>query len=109
MGNRLKKILLNFVLPVGITIIILSFFLQDISFNDIKNAFLGIPITWILVFVLFSLVGTFLRALRYGILISHKLGFFDVFLITLVRNFAVDLLPARSAALVFLILIPHCR
>jgi len=52
-------------------------------------------------FILFSLIGTFLRLWRFSILLSHRISVFDLFLITLVQNFSLDLLPARTAALAF--------
>ena len=97
----MKKILTKFILPLVVTFVILFLFFRDISFTDIKDNFLKIPLSTLLVFVFLTLVGTFLRALKYHILLSRKLNFSDILLITLVRNFAVDLLPARSASLVF--------
>lgn len=97
----MKKILTRFLLPLLITVLILFFFFRDISFIDIKENFLKIPLSTLMVFIFLSMLGTLLRAVKYHILLSGKLAFSDVFLITLVRNFAVDLLPARSAALIF--------
>jgi len=48
-----------------------------------------------------SLTASYFRTIRYKILVSHKIKLKDMFLITLVRNFAVDLLPARTASLLF--------
>jgi uncharacterized membrane protein YbhN (UPF0104 family) len=96
-----KKMLINLVIPVVVLIIILYFFFRDITFNDIMENFLRIPGGYLLAFVLLSLLGTFLRAWKYHILLAKKLGFNDIFLITLVRNFSVDLLPGRAAALIF--------
>ena len=96
-----KKIVTNFVIPVGITAVIFYLFFRDISLTDIKENFFKIPLSFILAFIFLSLLGTVLRAYKYHILLSKKLEFKDVFLITLVRNFSVDLLPARTAALLF--------
>lgn len=96
-----KKILTNLVLPVIVLIIILYVFFRDISLNDIMENFLRIPGGYLLAFVLLSLLGTFLRTWKYYILLAKKLSFSDIFLITLVRNFSVDLLPGRAAALIF--------
>ncbi len=51
--------------------------------------------------MILSLAGTYFRALRYKILLGGKLKLNELFLITLVRNFSVDLLPARTASLLF--------
>lgn len=97
----MKKIISRFFIPLLITFAIIYFFFRDISLNDIKENFLRIPLILLLMFIFLSLLGTLLRAAKYHILLGKKLKFTDVFLITLVRNFAVDLLPARSAALIF--------
>lgn len=97
----MKKIISRFIIPLLVTVAILYFFFRDISLSDIKANFLKIPLALLLLFVCLSLLGTLLRAVKYHILLSKKLKFIDIFLITLVRNFAVDLLPARSAALIF--------
>lgn len=97
----MKKFLTRFLVPLLITVLILFLFFRDISLKDIKENFLKIPLFTLLAFVLLSLLGTLLRAIKYHILLSRKLSFKDIFFITLVRNFAVDLLPARSAALIF--------
>lgn len=99
--SEMKKTLIRFVLPVTVTVLIAFFFFRDISLSDIKDNFLKIPPLILLAFILLSLLGTLLRALKYHILLSRKLAFSDIFLITLVRNFSVDLLPARTAALIF--------
>jgi uncharacterized membrane protein YbhN (UPF0104 family) len=99
--NLFKKMLTNLVIPVAVLIIILYFFFRDITFNDIMENFLRIPSGYLLAFILLSLLGTFLRAWKYYILLAKKLGFSDIFLITLVRNFSVDLFPGRAAALIF--------
>jgi uncharacterized membrane protein YbhN (UPF0104 family) len=97
----MKKFLIRFLIPLLITVLILFLFFRDISLEDIRENFLKIPLLTLLAFVILSLLGTLLRAVKYHILLSGKLSFGDIFSITLVRNFAVDLLPARSAALIF--------
>ena len=97
----MKKIVIRIIIPVLVTAAVIFLFFRDISLHDIKVNFLKIPLFYLLAFILLSLAGTFLRALRYYILLSRKLSFTDLFLITLVRNFSVDLLPARTASLIF--------
>jgi uncharacterized membrane protein YbhN (UPF0104 family) len=99
--KTIKTILIKLVVPVAVLMVILLTFFKGISFHDIKENFLRIPFSYLLAFILLSLLGTYLRALKYHILLSRKLRFGDMFLITLVRNFSVDLLPGRAAALVF--------
>lgn len=50
-------------------------------------------------FVLISLVALGLRALRYWVLLGRRAPFGPLVLVTLVRNLAVDLVPARLGAL----------
>ncbi|MCK5055642.1 MAG: flippase-like domain-containing protein [Candidatus Aminicenantes bacterium] len=99
--KNVMKIVTKIVFPAAVTAAVVFLFFRDISFNDIKINFFKIPLFYLLAFILLSMAGTFLRALRYHILLSKKLPFADLFLITLVRNFSVDLLPARTASLVF--------
>lgn len=101
MDNRLKKITRNIIFPITISGIILFFLFRNISMEKILNAFLNISPVSVLVFIMMAVIGAVLRAIRYRILLSNRLSFPEMFLVTLVRNFAVDLLPARSAALVF--------
>ncbi len=103
----MKKALTRIVIPLLVTAAIIFIFFKDISLDDIKVNFLKIPLSYLLAFILLSLLGTLCRALRYHILLSGKLAFIDVFLITLVRNFSVDLLPARTASLVFYTYLTH--
>jgi uncharacterized membrane protein YbhN (UPF0104 family) len=97
----MKKIITSLILPVAMLLIIVYTFFSDISLNDIKENFLKIPLTYLLAFAILTLVGTVIRAYKYHILLAKKLKFFDLLLITLVRNFSVDLLPGRAAALFF--------
>lgn len=97
----MKKFLFQLFLPILILLVILITFFHDISLCDIKENFLRIPSLYLLLFILLTILGTYIRAIKYHILLAKKLRFKDVFLITLVRNFSVDLLPGRAAALLF--------
>jgi uncharacterized membrane protein YbhN (UPF0104 family) len=99
--NSIKSILTKLIIPIVVLLIILYVFFSDITLQDIIENFFRIPMGYLLTFGLLSLLGTFLRAWKYYILLAKKLSFGDVFLITLVRNFSVDLLPGRAAALIF--------
>lgn len=100
MDSKLKKFTLNILIPLLISTTILFFLFKDISFSKIKETFLNISLISVLIFIVMAIIGAILRAIRYRILLSRQLSFIDMFLVTLVRNFAVDLLPARSAALI---------
>jgi len=100
-NELLKKIGIRLIIPVLIFLVILYFFFRDITLNDIVRNFMKIPLSYLVVFMGLSMLGTVLRTWKYQILLTGKLGFMDLFLITLVRNFSVDLLPGRAASLVF--------
>jgi len=89
------------VVPVLVLAVIIAVFFRDLTPADILASFLRIPPAFLVAFVLLSLLGTLLRTWQYSVLLSGELRFGDLFLITLVRNFSVDLLPGRSASLVF--------
>ncbi len=89
----------NFLIPILVLAVIVAVFFRDVSFADIRAGFARIPLTYLLAFILLWLLGSVLRAWQYSILLSGKLAGRDIFLITLVRNFSVDLLPGRAAAL----------
>ncbi len=101
----MKKSLISFVLPFFVTAIIAVIFFNDISLSDIFNNISRIPLSYFMLFVILTIIGTLLRAYRYYILLSGKVSFFDLVLITLVRNFSVDLLPARTASLAFYVIL----
>ncbi|MBU4267374.1 MAG: flippase-like domain-containing protein [Acidobacteria bacterium] len=99
--RKASKLVKNFIAPAVVLIIIVYVFFRDISPGDIMANFLKIPFAYLIAFILLSLLGTILRAWKYRILLSGKLTYKEIFLITLVRNFSVDLLPGRTAALIF--------
>lgn len=101
MSIHTRNLVLRVLLPLAITILIAFFFFRHFSPRDIISALGRLPVTAMLAFIALSLVGTWLRAVKYRILIAAHLGMTDMLLITLVRNFAVDLLPARTASLAF--------
>jgi uncharacterized membrane protein YbhN (UPF0104 family) len=107
LDKRIKKVTIRFGLPLLLTLIILTVFLRKVSWLDLKNTFLSIPISCFLLFITLVLIGVWLRAYRYYLLLGKRITMKDLFLITLVRNFAVDLLPARSAALIFYTFLTH--
>lgn len=87
--------------PILVLAIIIAVFFRHLTPANILASFLRIPPAFLAAFVLLSLTGTLLRTWQYSVLLSGELRFKDLFLITLVRNFSVDLLPGRAAALVF--------
>jgi len=101
MKPRAQQVLLRIILPLAVTALVAWLFFRHITPADIFDALMRLPASAYAGFIALSLVGTMLRAWKYRILISRQLGFGEMVLITLVRNFAVDLLPARTASLAF--------
>lgn len=97
----MREIFKRFLLPLLVTGIILFFFFQGISPAQISRSIGRIPYPHFFLFAALSLTGAWLRTIRYGRLLAGKVKAKEMFLITLVRNCAVDLLPARTAALLF--------
>ena len=98
--RKVIKFIKVFIAPAVVLFLIVVIFFRNISLADIMANFLKIPFAYLSAFILLWLLGTILRAWQYRILLSGKLAYKDVFLITLVRNFSVDLLPGRAAALI---------
>lgn len=97
----MNKRLLRIVLPLIVTAVILFFFFRKTSWYELRQAFASVPFWAAGLYAVFSLLGTVVRTARYRLLLGKGIGSGDLFLITLVQNFSVDLLPARTAALGF--------
>lgn len=95
------RVIRNIIAPALILAVIIAVFFRNLTPADILANFRRIPPEYVVAFVLLSLLGTVLRSWQYHVLLSGKLRFRDIFLITLVRNFSVDLLPGRTASLAF--------
>jgi hypothetical protein len=97
----MKKRLVRIVLPFLVTAVILYAFSRKTSWHEIRQAFASVPVWAFGLYAAFSLLGTVARTARYRLLLGKGVGPGELFLITLVQNFSVDLLPARTAALGF--------
>jgi uncharacterized protein (TIRG00374 family) len=79
-----------------------------ITFDEITSVITQIPLNAIIMFIFFSLVMSICRAWRYLLLLrsaNSNLRFFSLFLVTLVRNFFSDLLPARIGTLIYIYIV----
>ncbi len=88
-------------IPAAVLAAIVAAFFRNVSARDIAASLLNIPRGYLLAFISISLLGTIMRTWQYHVLLAGKLKFGELFLITLVRNFSVDLLPGRTASLAF--------
>lgn len=97
----MKKRLLRIVLPLLLTAVILFLFFRKTGWQELRQAFASVPFWAAGLFAVFSLLGTAARTARTRLLLGGGIGPGELFLITLVQNFSVDLLPARTASLGF--------
>jgi Lysylphosphatidylglycerol synthase TM region len=71
---------------------------QGVNPRELGPLLSGISVPAAVAFVLVSLVGVLLVALRYWILLERRAPFGSLILVTLVRNLFVHLLPVRAGA-----------
>ncbi len=96
------------IFSIAVTGSVFAYLLSKVSFVDVLNIIKDIPVLWIALFVLFSFTMSGFRVWRYQLLLGmsgYNVSSFPLFLVTLVRNFFSDLLPARLGTLVYIYLI----
>lgn len=96
----MKKRIFRIILALLVTLLIFFVFFRKTGWGDVRRAFAAVPLGAVGLYMVLSLLGTAVRSIRFGLLLSGRVGRGELFLITLVQNFSVDLLPARSASLV---------
>jgi uncharacterized membrane protein YbhN (UPF0104 family) len=107
--GAIKKLLSRIGFPLLVTAAILVYFFRKTSWDELRQAFASIPFWAFGLYAAFSLLGTIVRSVRFRILLRRGIGPGDLFLITLVQNFSMDLLPARTAALGFYVYLSRQR
>ena len=91
----MKKVLVK-ISAVVITISLVAILLSQISINDVVKTLTSIdPIYLVIGFILY-LCSYFFRALRFHILLNHKVSIKRLFLIICVHNMANMIMPART-------------
>jgi len=91
---------LNIVIVVGLGIFLVYYLLTQIDIKDLKTAFLGVykPSLIIGLALMFSI--DFFKSYRQKLLIgTNQVRFFDMFLVSLIRNAFNMVLPARTGEL----------
>lgn len=97
--NKFLYLLLSFVISAVLIYVLLS----RIATEDLVQTFKGIYYPSLLVFMIIALTGAVLRAWRYKWLLKPRtIGWGNIFLVTLIRNLFVDLLPARIGSLSYI-------
>ncbi|MFW6131446.1 MAG: lysylphosphatidylglycerol synthase transmembrane domain-containing protein [Candidatus Aminicenantaceae bacterium] len=90
--NKIVYIGLSFV----ISVVLIYILLNQIKPEDVSLTIRNLYYPGIIIFIIIAFTGSILRAVRYKMLLSpHSINFGNIFLVTLVRNLFVDLLPAR--------------
>jgi len=91
---------INIVIVGGLGIFLVYYLLNQVNFEDVKNAFLNMDKTYLIIGLVIMFIGNFFRTYQKKILIgSARVNMWDVFLVTLVRNAFNMVLPARTGEL----------
>jgi len=95
-----RKGLLSFLLSLVISAVLLVWLFRQIDPALLRRTLTSLHVPALLLFMAFSLAGTWLRAWRYRLLLTPEtIGWAPAFLVTFIRNLFVDLLPARIGSL----------
>lgn len=106
-GRKGRKLHLLF-FSVITSVAVFWYLFDKVSLDEVLDAVRNISFSWILLFLLFSLSMSVFRTWRYQVILhasGHHAASFPLFLITLVRNFFSDLLPARLGTLIYIYLV----
>jgi len=79
-----------------------------VSLDEVLSAVRGLDPQWFGFFLFFSILTSIFRTWRYHLLLAtsgYRVKRIPLFLVTLVRNFFADLLPARLGTLIYVYLI----
>lgn len=98
-----RKKTLYILLSLAVTIFLLGLLYSRINFQEFLKTLTQIHLPFLFLFMLISLANTFFRSWRYRwLLFPQKIGYGSIFLVTLIRNVFVDLLPARIGSLSYI-------
>jgi uncharacterized membrane protein YbhN (UPF0104 family) len=97
--NKFLYLLLSFIISAVLIFVLLS----RIETEDLVQTFKGIYYPSLFIFMVIALTGAVLRAWRYKWLLKPQtISWGNIFLVTLIRNLFVDLLPARLGSLSYI-------
>lgn len=101
-----KNKLIYVLLSCTISIFLLGFLLSQIHMQELLQTLSKISCPFLFAFMAVSLLAAVLRAFRYKWLLHpESIGTGQIFLVTLIRNLFVDLLPARIGSLSYIYLL----
>ncbi|MEA2114215.1 MAG: flippase-like domain-containing protein [Thermodesulfobacteriota bacterium] len=95
---------------VCVTVGFFFYLFSTVSLGEIAGAIRGVSVGYVIVFVFFSFIMSLCRTWRYSLIIEasgYQTATVALFLVTLVRNFFSDLLPARLGTLVYIYLVQN--
>jgi hypothetical protein len=102
----LKKRILFLSFSVLVSVGLIWVLLSKIETKDLFDTYMNIFIPALLVYFILSLIGSFLRAWRYKLLLTpHKITWGNILLVTFVRNLFADLLPLRIGSLSYILVL----
>ena len=97
-----------FLFSLALTVSIFGYLLTEVSFEEVLQAIQNVDRNALLLFVVLSFSMSGFRTWRYALVLAIS-GYYPrksaLFLVTLVRNFCSDLLPARIGTLVYVYLV----
>ena len=93
-----------------VSVSVFTYLLSTVSINEVVVLLKGLTTRWVFLFLFLSFSMSFFRTWRYRILLQvsgYQPDVAALFLITLVRNFFSDLLPARLGTLIYIYLVQN--
>lgn len=97
-----------FIFSLLTTAVVFTYLARTVSINQLRDIISGIHLPWIALFLFLSFSMSLMRTWRYQVALNasgHHPGSLALFLITVVRNFFSDLLPARLGTLIYIYLV----
>jgi uncharacterized protein (TIRG00374 family) len=89
---------------------IFTYLFSVVSIREVINLLKGITLDWIFLFLIMSFSMSLFRTWRYTVILNasgYRPNLVASYLITLVRNFFSDLLPARLGTLIYIYLVQN--
>lgn len=100
------KSVLSFLISLLLSVLLLWWLSRHITAHDFLLTMRNIYRPALILFFCFSLLGSFLRAWRYKILlIPRRITWGNILMVTFIRNLFVDLLPARMGSLSYIFIL----
>ncbi len=97
-----------FLFSLGVSATVFTYLFSTVSVREVAEIVTGISLPWIFLFLLMSFSMSLFRTWRYLMILSasgYRPYSIALYLVTLVRNFFSDLLPARLGTLDYIYLV----